>query len=218
MGLLLIVQGVSSLPDESRSKDGFHALQDDFGFGLDAPADIVIDGNLQSPEVLGAIDALIARFDSDDKFGESDLEINDTNELGVLSVQLSGDPTSKATTDAVRELRDDFITDAFRSVQATVYVGCASADDIDFNDIAARYQPIVFAFVLGLSFILLLIVFRSIVIPFTAIIMNLLSVGSAYGLLVLVFREGYGAEFFGFTQDVIQTWMPLMLFAIPLAC
>ena len=63
-------------------------------------------------------------------------------------------------------------------------------------------------------FILLLIVFRSIVIPFTAIIMNLLSVGSAYGLLVLVFREGYGAEFFGFTQDVIQTWMPLMLFAI----
>ena len=218
MGLLLIVQGVSSLPDESRSKDGFHALQDDFGFGLDAPADIVIDGNLQSPEVLGAIDALIARFDSDDKFGESDLEINDTNDLGVLSVQLSGDPTSKATTDAVRELRDDFITDAFRSVQATVYVGCASADDIDFNDIAAWYQPIVFAFVLGLSFILLMIVFRSIVIPFTAIIMNLLSVGSAYGLLVLVFREGYGAEFFGFTQDVIQTWMPLMLFAIPLAC
>ena len=120
MGLLLIVQGVSSLPDESRSKDGFHALQDDFGFGLDAPADIVIDGNLQSPEVLGAIDALIARFDSDDKFGESDLEINDTNDLGVLSVHLSGDLTSKATTDAVRELRDDFITDAFRGVQATV--------------------------------------------------------------------------------------------------
>ena len=115
----------------------------------------------------------------------------------------------------MRELRDDFITDAFRGVQATVYVGCASADD---NDIAARYQPIVSAFVLGFSFILLMIVFRSIVIPFTAIIMNLLSVGSAYGLLVLVFREGYRAEFFGFTQDVIQTWKPLMLFAIPLAC
>ena len=77
--------------------------------------------------------------------------MNDTNILGVLSVHLSGDLTSKATTDAVRELRDDFITDAFRSVQATVYVGCASADDIDFNDIAAWYQPIVFVFVLGLS-------------------------------------------------------------------
>ena len=206
--------GVSSLPDGFRSKDGFNALQDDFGFGLDAPADIVIDGNLQSPEVLGAIDALIAKFDSDDRFGDSELEINDANDLGVLSVQLSGDPTSKATTDAVRELRDVLIPDAFRGVQASVYVGGPSADDIDFNDIAARYQPIVFAFVLGLSFILLMIVFRSIVIPFTAIVMNLLSVGSAYGLLVLVFQKGYGAEFFGFTQDVIQPWMPLMLFAI----
>ena len=81
-----------------------------------------------------------------------------------------------------------------------------------------RYQLIVFVFVLGRSFILLQIVFRSIVIPFTAIIMNLLSVASAEGLLVLLFQKGYGAEFFGFTQDVIQTWMPLMLFAIPLAC
>jgi RND superfamily putative drug exporter len=72
----------------------------------------------------------------------------------------------------------------------------------------------VFVFVLGRSFILLQIVFRSIVIPFTAIIMNLLSVASAEGLLVLLFQKGYGAEFFEFAQDVIQPWMPLMLFAI----
>ncbi len=77
-----------------------------------------------------------------------------------------------------------------------------------------RYQLIVFVFVLGRSFILLQIVFRSIVIPFTAIIMNLLSVASAEGLLVLLFQKGYGAEFFEFAQDVIQPWMPLMLFAI----
>jgi len=77
-----------------------------------------------------------------------------------------------------------------------------------------RYQLIVLVFVLGRSFILLQIVFRSIVIPFTAIIMNLLSVASAEGLLVLLFQKGYGAEFFEFAQDVIQPWMPLMLFAI----
>ena len=71
-----------------------------------------------------------------------------------------------------------------------------------------RYQLIVFVFVLGRSFILLQIVFRSIVIPFTAIIMNLLSVASAEGLLVLLFQKGYGAEFFEFAQDVIQPWMP----------
>ena len=206
--------GVSSLPDGFRSKDGFDALQTDFGFGLDAPADIVIDGDLKSPEVLGAIDALIARLDGDDRFGEASLEINETSDLGVLVIPLSGDPTSKETTAAVEELRDDFIPDTFRGVQANVHVGGPSADDIDFNNIARQYQPIVFAFVLGLSFILLMIVFRSIVIPFTAIIMNLLSVGSAYGLLVLVFQKGYLTGFFGFEQDVIQPWMPLMLFTI----
>ena len=206
--------GVSSLPDGFRSKDGFNALQADFGFGLDSPADIVIDGDLKSPEVLGAIDALTARLDGDDRFGEASLEVNEAGDLGALVVPLSGDPTSKATKAAVEELRDEFIPDAFRGVQASVYIGGPSADDIDFNSIARRYQPIVFAFVLGLSFILLMIVFRSIVIPFTAIIMNLLSVGSAYGLLVLVFQKGYGAGFFGFEQDVIQPWMPLMLFTI----
>ena len=206
--------GVSSLPDGFRSKDGFNALQADFGFGLDSPADIVIDGDMQSAEVLGAIDALTARLAGDDRFGEPNLEVNEAGDLGVLVVPLSGDPTSKPTEDAVIELRDTFIPDAFRGVNASVYIGGPSADDIDFNSIASTYQPIVFAFVLGLSFILLMIVFRSIVIPFTAIIMNLLSVGSAYGLLVLVFQKGYGAGFFGFEQDVIQPWMPLMLFTI----
>ena len=77
------------------------------------------------------------------------------------------------------------------------------------------YTPIVFAFVLGLSFILLMVVFRSLVIPVKAIVMNLLSVGAAYGLLVVVFQKGLGAELFGFQQtDVIDLWIPLFLFSI----
>ena len=208
------MSGVSSLPDGFRSKDGFDALQTDFGFGLDAPAEIVIDADLQSSEVLNAIDALIARLDEDDRFGEPNLETNETNDLAALVVPVAGDPTSKATTAAVEQMRDEFIPDAFRGVQASIYVGGPSAEDIDFNGIARRYQPIVFAFVLGLSFILLITVFRSIVIPFTAIVMNLLSVGCAYGLLVLVFQEGVGNEIFRLDQDVIQPWMPLMLFTI----
>ena len=206
--------GVSSLPDGFRSKDGFNALQDDFGFGLDAPAEVVIDADLQSPEVLKAIDALTAILEGDDRFGEPNLEINETSDLGALVVPVVGDPTAKETTEAVEQLRDEFIPDAFRGVRADIYIGGQSAEDIDFNGIASTYQPIVFTFVLGLSFILLMIVFRSIVIPFTAIIMNLLSVGSAYGLLVLVFQKGIGNELFGLEQDVIQPWMPLMLFTI----
>ena len=77
------------------------------------------------------------------------------------------------------------------------------------------WLPIVFVFVLGLSFILLTIAFRSIVVPATAIAMNLLAVGAAYGLLVLVFVEGVGNELFGFQQvDTIEAWVPLFLFAV----
>ena len=78
-----------------------------------------------------------------------------------------------------------------------------------------RWLPIVFVFVLSLSFILLTVVFRSIVVPVKAIVMNLLSVGAAYGLIVLVFQEGVGNELFGFQQvDAIEAWLPLFLFSI----
>ena len=76
-------------------------------------------------------------------------------------------------------------------------------------------MPIVFAFVLGCSFILLMVAFRSIVVPAKAIVLNLLSVGAAYGLLVLVFQEGVGNELFGFQQvDAIEAWVPLFLFSV----
>ena len=207
--------GVSSFPDEFRGKQGFEVLQDEFGFGLDAPAEIVIDGDVQSAPVQDAIARLTATLEGDDRFGEATLETNDANDLALLTVPLEGDATSEPTVRAVETLIDTYIPAAFSGVSAEVYVGGLSAEDIDFNKIAADYQPIVFAFVLGLSFILLTIVFRSIVIPFTAIVMNLLSVGAAYGFLVLVFQKGYGNEIFGFNQvDVIQPWMPLMLFTI----
>ena len=86
---------------------------------------------------------------------------------------------------------------------------------MDFNERLTTYLPIIFAFILGVSFVLLLVVFRSIIIPIKAIIMNLLSVGAAYGLMVLVFQKGVGADIFGFQQiDTIQAWLPLVLFAI----
>ena len=78
-------------------------------------------------------------------------------------------------------------------------VGGETAGSEDYFALIRQYTPIVFAFVLGLSFIVLLLVFRSIVVPIKALLMNLLSVGAAYGLLVLVFQEGVGADLLGFT-------------------
>jgi RND superfamily putative drug exporter len=86
---------------------------------------------------------------------------------------------------------------------------------IDYNRITNDYTPGIFVYVLAFSFVILILAFRSIVISMTAIIMNLFSVGAAYGLIVLVFQKGVGASFFGFIQvDVIETWLPLFLFTL----
>ena len=79
-------------------------------------------------------------------------------------------------------------------------MGGIIAGNVDFFRMASNSITPVFAFVLGMSFILLLVVFRSIIVPIKAVILNLLSVGAAYGLLVLVFQEGWAHRFFGFTQ------------------
>ena len=85
----------------------------------------------------------------------------------------------------------------------------------DYVDVITSRTPLIFGVVLGLSFVLLLLAFRSIVVPLKAIVMNLLSVGAAYGLLVLVFQRGVGVDLFGFQQtDVIESWVPLFLFAV----
>ena len=112
-------------------------------------------------------------------------------------------------------MRDEYVPDAFGDVDARVYATGGPAFNVDFYDITDRFAPIVFAIVLGLSFVLLTLVFRSIVVPIKAIIMNLLSVGAAYGMLVLVFQKGYGADFLGFQQsDIIDAWIPLFLFSV----
>ncbi|HKG25078.1 MAG TPA: MMPL family transporter, partial [Thermomicrobiales bacterium] len=103
----------------------------------------------------------------------------------------------------------------FSAAPAEFLVTGQSAINVDFFAMKDRFTPIVFAFVLGLSFVLLLVVFRSLVIAFKAIVMNLLSVGAAYGLLVFVFQEGHLTKFLGFQRvDAIEAWLPLFLFSV----
>ncbi|MEE8470069.1 MAG: MMPL family transporter [Dehalococcoidia bacterium] len=128
---------------------------------------------------------------------------------------MAGDPWGNEAMDAIVRLREEHIPQAFDGVPAEALVTGGTAEMVDFTQITATYTPIVFAFVLGLSFVLLTIAFRSIVVPATSIIMNLLSVGAAYGMLVLVFQKGIGASLFGFQQvDAIEFFLPLFLFTI----
>ncbi|MEX0799755.1 MAG: MMPL family transporter [Dehalococcoidia bacterium] len=208
--------GVSTLPPDSESRQAFEILNEDFSAGLISPTEIVVDAaNVNAPDVQSAIGDLTATLAEDPMFGPVEVETNDAGDLALLSTIIDGDANADPAYDAAQRLRDDYIPAAFAGVDAEVLVAGDSAQALDLFQMIDRYTPIVFGFVLGLSFLLLLVVFRSIVVPIKALIMNLLSVGATYGLIVLVFQHGVGNELFGFQQsDTIAAWLPLFLFAI----
>ncbi len=101
------------------------------------------------------------------------------------------------------------------SIGATVNVSGSAAQSKDFRALVSDRLPLIFGFVFSLAFLLLLFTFRSIVIPIKAILLNLLSVGAAYGILVLVFQDGHGESVLGFTSNGgVTSWLPLFLFVI----
>ena len=209
--------GVSTMPDGIESKEGFLILDEHFSAGEVTPAEIVIDGDVDSPAVQAGIERLTAALGEETLFSEPrPLEVNEARDLAVLSVPLAGDAVSTETQNALKRLRGTYIPAAFESVQGTtVLVTGEAAFQLDFFTIADNAAYVVFPFVLGVSFLLLLLVFRSIVVPIKAIILNLLSVGAIYGLLVLIFQKGVGNEAFGFQQaETIEAWIPIFLFAV----
>jgi RND superfamily putative drug exporter len=207
-------EGFQSMP-ESDVKTAFLILDEKFAAGRLSPADIVVDGE-NSPEVNAAIETLRASILEDAAFADVGLPTwSPNNDLAHILSNFEDDPNSEGAYAALETLRDDLIPAAFEGVDANVYVTGDTAINQDFFDLVDQRTPWVVLFVLALSFILLLVAFRSIVIPIKAIIMNLLSVGAAYGLLVLVFQKGKGADFFGFTQvPSIEAWLPLFLFCV----
>ena len=207
--------GISTFPDEAQSKQGFLVLEEDFSFGLVQPTRIVIDGDVESPAVTNAIQKLRDTLQKDGVFNASDVVFQPEQSLAVITTTMDGDSSGEVTVAAMRRLRDEYIPAAFSGVPAEALTFGETAGNVDFYDLADRYLPIVVGFVLALSFVLLMVVFRSLVVPIKAIIMNLLSVGAAYGLMVLVFQHGVGAGLLGFQEvDNIAAWVPLYLFSI----
>ena len=231
------LNGVDVFPEDAQTREAYFVLEEEFSFGLVSPAEIVIDGSVNSPQVREAVAALQESIVADGRFTmllpqqllsadeitnlravgyqilPSGLVVNPAGDLALLSVAPPGESSARPAVEAVEALRDEYVPAAFSAVDAEVYVGGRTALTIDIFDMVDTYTPIVFAFVLGISFLILMLVFRSIVIPIKAIIMNLLSVGAAYGLLVLVFQKSGGI--FGFQHaESIDAWIPLFLFSI----
>jgi RND superfamily putative drug exporter len=206
--------GISTLPDRFESKQGFLLLNREFPGQTTEPVRIAVEGDTASEGVRGAVEELQAELGRREIFGPATTETSPDGGLVLITVPVAGDAVSTEAVAAVRELRED-LPAVFAESGARAYVGGATAEGVDEYDVMGSWLPIVFVFVLGLSFVLLTIAFRSIVVPATAIAMNLLAVGAAYGLLVLVFVKGVGNELFGFQQvDTIEAWVPLFLFAV----
>ena len=144
------------------------------------------------------------------------VEYSKDGTVALVSIPTEGSGNDKQSTAALDEIRDEIVPATIGTVDgAVVNVSGMAAQSKDFRDLVSARLPLVFAFVFSLAFVLLLFTFRSIVIPIKAIVLNLLSVGAAYGVLVLVFQDGHGESVLGFTSNGgVTSWLPLFLFVI----
>ena len=211
--LTLGFSGISTLP-KSNIRDGYEILAKDFQAGRLSPIKVVVEG--QQGEVNQNISGFLASITNDPVLGSYEQPTwSSDGEMAVININLPTDPDSQVARDAVTRLRDSVVPQSFNGSSANVYVSGDPAFNYDFRSLISTWTPIVFAFVLLLSFILLTLAFRSIVVPIKAILMNLLGVGAAYGILVLVFEKGYLHNVLGFQQvPAIEPWLPIFLFCV----
>jgi RND superfamily putative drug exporter len=186
--------------------------------GAQTPAKVVISADdVDAPQVQQAVAQLKRKaLVTGQMFEPVSTEINPSRTVETVSIALQGDGSNGASVAALQSLRNKVIPASIGQVHGVeAAVTGQTAGTHDFNQQMKSHAPLVFAFVLGLCFVLLLVTFRSIVIPVKAVLLNLLSVGAAYGLLVLVFQHHWADGLLGFhSNGAITSWLPLFMFVI----
>ena len=195
----------------------YEAIQRAFP-GAQTPAKVVVAApDVAAPRVQEAISRLESRaLASGQMFEPISTEINPARTVETVSISFQGDGSDEASVAALRTLRQGVIPSTLGRLHGveTAVTG-ETAGTYDFNQQMKSHAPLVFAFVLALCFVLLLVTFRSIVIPIKAVVLNLLSVGAAYGLLVLVFQHSWANGILGYRSNgAITSWLPLFMFVI----
>jgi RND superfamily putative drug exporter len=182
------------------------------------PAQVVVEADdVTTPEVRAALQELHDQAIATGQLSEpSGIDVSPDKTVAVMSLAVNGSGTDDASNRSVEVLREDVVPATVgRLGGAEVAVTGITAGSKDFLDVMKSHLPLVFGFVLALAFVLLLVTFRSIVVPIKAIVLNLLSVGAAYGVLTLVFQEGHGEQLLDFqSAGGITPWLPLFLFVI----
>jgi RND superfamily putative drug exporter len=176
--------------------------------------EIVLDTR-EVPAAEEQLASLRSQLEEDSDFAARSTFVEEGADVAVASVALNAEGSSEEASAAIDRLRDEYVPQAFGDSADQVLVGGLPAENRDFFALIGDWLPIVIAFVLVLTLVLLTLAFRSIVIALTAIAVNLLSVGAAYGILVLVFQEGFAIDLLGFGEvDRIEAWVPVFLFSV----
>ncbi len=219
LGMHLAPGGNETLPRDMAVVQTIDRVKDAFPSEGSSAAVVVEANDVTAAPVAAAIDRLGEQTAAQPRLfpGSADVEVSPDETVAVVSIPTAGtDETGTLANRALDELRGDVVPATLGEVDGvTANVSGAAAQNRDFVDSMTLHLPIVFLFVLGAAFLLLLITFRSLVIPIKAIALNLLSVGAAYGVLVLVFQHGWGGSLLGMEgSDSIVPWLPLFLFVI----
>jgi RND superfamily putative drug exporter len=182
------------------------------------PAEVVVKAaDVTAPEVQASLKDLHDEAIATGQLADpSAIEVSPDKTVVVMSLSVKGNGTDAASNHSLEVLRDEVVPATVGKLGgAEVAVTGMTAGSKDFLDAMKSHLPLVFGFVIALAFVLLLVTFRSIVIPIKAIVLNLLSVGAAYGVLTLVFQDGHGEKALDFqSAGGITPWLPLFLFVI----
>jgi RND superfamily putative drug exporter len=212
-----VISGVDDLPQDLAVIKTYNTVKTAFPSEGVTTTVVVEAPDVRSGDTTTAITALKRQVDKSDSFlPGTAVTYSDDNTVAEIDIPTKGSGTDTASTNALAEVRDQIVPTTVGSVDGTtVNVSGDAAQSSDSRDQSNSRLPLIFAFVFGLAFMLMLVTFRSIVIPIKAILLNLLSVGAAYGVLVLVFQEGHGESLLDFTSNGgVASWLPLFLFVI----
>ena len=215
LGLRLGFSDESNFADDTTTKRAYDLLVEGFGPGFNGPVLLVAELPAGFDPALLETIADAARNDTGVVFVSLAVvndEANPTSAIWTL-IPTTG-PQEEATTQLVERLRGELLPPAEATAGVDVNVSGTVAVNVDFSDYLAGRLPYFFIAVLSLSFLLLMVVFRSLLVPLKAVIMNLLSIGAAYGVVVALFQWGWLSDITGVSPAPIETWIPMMLFAI----
>ena len=212
-----VISSVEDLPQDLAVIKTYDQVKEAFPSEGVTTIVVVEADDVRSGAVADEITALQTQVQGSDSFlpGTS-VTYSDDGTVAEIDVPSRGTGTDAASVAALGEIRDEIIPATVGQVEGvSVNVSGDAAATEDSRAQSNSRLPLIFAFVFGLAFLLLLVTFRSIVIPIKAIILNLLSVGAAYGVLVLVFQDGHGESLLGFNSNGgVASWLPLFLFVI----